>query len=176
MHRLFQFWNYCLTFFLFYVWKVLGFMAHETGTQVDKLAVGGPGLAFIGTINLLFLSLLISKIDFSSIAFSFNSLSWRIVNNAISVRKWNLLLLCLFFSIQPLYLWFFSFFLILKMALVFSILFDDVHHRFRQFAFDSRMRLRFDHVDSWHKKNALSNANKIFDVHGIFSSRIAVDN
>lgn len=32
----------------------MGYMSNETGIDVDKLAVGGPGLSFIGIIKLVF--------------------------------------------------------------------------------------------------------------------------
>jgi SNF family Na+-dependent transporter len=39
----------------FAIFSVLGYMSHKTGVDIDKLAVGGPGLSFIGNFLKLFI-------------------------------------------------------------------------------------------------------------------------
>jgi hypothetical protein len=36
-----------------FIFLVLGFMSESTGVEVENLAVGGPGLSFIGYPNIL---------------------------------------------------------------------------------------------------------------------------
>jgi hypothetical protein len=106
--------NFILNCFLFF-FQVLGFMSEKTGVEISKLAVGGPGLSFIGEERKKSFLKLSTNFKLKSKFIFDSSLPGSLVSHALSL------------------------------GVVHLFLHDDVHDRIRLITLNRRVRARLLH-------------------------------